>query len=327
MRKRLFKRKIHYTYNPETAKYEPQPFSYRRLLVQIGSHSIAGILTGLLFFAIFVFTFNTPSERSLRNENIALQAQYNVLQSRLDAYQGVLSDIQSRDNNMYRVLLHTDSLPTSVRKGSLSPARYESLLRSTNSQLAVEMTEQTDIIAKELYVQSKSFDELGQLAMQKEKMLRCIPAIQPVLNKDLRLITSGFGVRIDPVYKTARFHAGMDFSAPQDTKVFATGDGVITFVGWDQGLGNTVIIDHGFGYESVYAHLDNTNERKGVKVRRGDVIGAVGESGKATGYHLHYEVHYKGTPVNPINYFFMDLSPKEYDKMILQSNRMGETLD
>jgi murein DD-endopeptidase MepM/ murein hydrolase activator NlpD len=327
MKGKLLKKRIRYIYNAETDEYIQQPFSYKGLLMQILGHSAAGILSGLLFFTIFVFTFDSPNEQTLRKENRQLHAQYDLLQRKLVNMQSVLSDIKDRDNNMYRAILHTDTIPSEVRRGTFNPERYESLMRLTNSEFAIEVTKKVDAIAKQIYVQSRSFDELASLATQKEQMLRCIPAIQPVLNKDLKLITSGFGVRIDPVYKTPKFHSGMDFNAPRGVDVYATGDGVVVEASWDQGYGNCIVIDHGFGYQTLYAHLDSYSTRRGAKVKRGDIIGKVGASGKATGYHLHYEVHYKGTPINPQNFFYMDLSPKDYDRMVQMSNKTGVTFD
>ena len=197
----------------------------------------------------------------------------------------------------------------------------------TNSQLASDLTMKIDLLAKETYIQAKSYDELLELAKTQEVRMENLPAIQPVLNKDLKRTASGYGMRIDPVYHVRRFHAGMDFSAPVGTDVFATGNAKVIFTGWKQGYGNTVELDHGFGYTTLYAHLYKIIVRKGQNVKRGDVIALVGNTGKSTGPHLHYEVRYQDKPVDPRNFYFYDLTPEQYDQMIQLSNNFGHMLD
>jgi murein DD-endopeptidase MepM/ murein hydrolase activator NlpD len=184
-----------------------------------------------------------------------------------------------------------------------------------------------DEIRKQIYIQSRSYDDLVKLAKSKEEMLECIPAIQPVMNKDLKKMASGYGWRIDPVYRTRRFHAGMDFAAATGTDIFATGKGTVVATGWQQGYGNCVQINHGFGYLTLYGHMSKINVRNGQKVKRGEVIGEVGNTGKSTGPHLHYEVHLRGTVMNPHHFYFMDLSPAEYDRMIQMSENSGQMMD
>jgi len=184
-----------------------------------------------------------------------------------------------------------------------------------------------DMLNRQLYIQSQSFDEVVELFKDHDQMLSCIPAIQPVSNKNLKQTASGYGMRIDPIYKTAKFHAGMDFSANIGTPIYATGDGVVKKAGWQSGYGKIIIINHGFGYETWYAHLNDYDVRVGQKVKRGEVIGEVGNTGKSTGPHLHYEVHLKGKVVNPVNYYFMDLSAEDYDKMIELAANQGKVFD
>jgi murein DD-endopeptidase MepM/ murein hydrolase activator NlpD len=197
----------------------------------------------------------------------------------------------------------------------------------TNSEIVVGTSKKLNELKKQLYIQSKSYDDLILLAKNKEAMLECIPAIQPILNKDLTRTASGFGWRIDPVYHTRRFHEGMDFTAPIGTDIYATGNGTIQLAGWKQGYGNTVEINHGFGYKTLYGHMHQIKVRIGQKVKRGEVIGTVGSTGKSTGPHLHYEVHFKGQVMNPQNYYFLDLSPEEYDRMVQMSNNAGQMFD
>jgi murein DD-endopeptidase MepM/ murein hydrolase activator NlpD len=206
--------------------------------------------------------------------------------------------------------------------------RYKSLEGYNNSDLVIETSARLDRIRKKIYVQLKSFDDLILLAKEKEDMLRCIPAILPISNKDLTRTASGYGLRIHPYYKISKFHYGMDFTAPTGTDVYATGDGTISaVVNARRGLGNHVIIDHGFGYTSLYAHLERANVRVGQKVRRGDVIGFVGNTGMSLASHLHYEIRINGVNVDPVNYYFNDLSAEEYERMIEIASRTGQSFD
>ena len=204
---------------------------------------------------------------------------------------------------------------------------YEELARMTNSQLTADLALKVDLLEKGLYVQAKSYEDLVEMAKTQEVRMENIPAIQPVMNKDLTRVASGYGVRIDPVYHVRRMHTGMDFTAPTGTDVYATGNGSVSFVGWKQGYGNTVIVNHGFGYSTLYAHLYKSLVRVGQKVKRGDVIALVGNTGKSTGPHLHYEVRLQDKPIDPRNFYFYDLSPEDYDRMIQLSNNFGEMLD
>lgn len=257
-----------------------------------------------------------------------MQAQYKVLDHQMEEMQAVLTDMQQRDDNLYRAILQSEPIPLTVRQ-AISGNRefYEQLLSMTNSEIVVNTSKKAASLRKQLYIQSKSYDELVVSAKNKERMLECIPAIQPVMNKDLKRMASGYGWRIDPIYRTRRFHAGMDFTAPIGTDIFATGNGTIQSVGWEQGYGNTVKINHGFGYMTLYAHMSKFNVKPGQKVKRGDIIGEVGNTGKSTGPHLHYEVHFKNQVMNPQNYYFLDLSPADYDKMMQMSNNSGMMMD
>ena len=251
-----------------------------------------------------------------------------MLNSQVDQMQIVMTDLQQRDDNLYRVLFGAEPIPLSIRQGTQRKIDYyEQLGQMTNSQLVADLALKVDILEKELYVQAKSYDEIVELTKTKEIRMEHIPAIQPVMNKDLKRVASGYGMRIDPVYHVRRFHQGMDFTAPTGTEVFATGNAKVEFAGWKQGYGNTVILDHGYGYKTLYAHLYKILVRKGQKVRRSDVIALVGNTGKSTGPHLHYEVRLNGRAVDPRNYYFYDLSPEEYDQMIQLSNNFGEMLD
>lgn len=317
-----------YKINPQTLAMEQVEHGIRYWLRQTGMYIFAGIVLGIIFLFLFLLCFPSPREKQLLREKDELQSKLELLDQQVDQMQIVMSDLQQRDDNLYRVLFGAEPIPLSIRKGTQRKiAYYEQIARMTNSQLSADLSYKVDMLEKELYVQAKSYDEILEMAKTQEIRMENIPAIQPVLNKDLKRIASGYGMRIDPVYHVRKFHQGMDFTAPTGTEVFATGNAKVKFSGWKQGYGNTVILDHGFGYETLYAHLYKSLVRKGQKVRRSDIIALVGNTGKSTGPHLHYEVRLNGRPVDPRNYYFYDLSPEEYDQMIQLSNNFGHMLD
>lgn len=321
-------RKVYYIYNPTTRTYDRVYPTFRQRMVNFLKRLFVGMGLGAGSFILLIWIFGSPSEKELRIENSRLLAQYNVLSRRLDEALGVMQGIQQRDDNLYRVVLQADPVADAVRKAGFGGTnRYEELMDMANSDLVVNTTQKMDMLNRQLYIQSKSFDEVVDLFKNHDEMLNCIPAIQPVANKNLKYTASGYGMRIDPIYKTAKFHNGMDFSANIGTPVYATGDGVIKKAGWQSGYGKIIIVSHGFGYETWYAHLNKYNVRVGQKVVRGEVIGEVGNTGKSTGPHLHYEVHVKGKVVNPVNYYFMDLSAEEYDQMIELAANQGKVFD
>ena len=317
-----------YKINPETLAMEQVEHDWGYWIRQTGIYIIAGIILGILFLFLFQTFFPSPREKQLQREKETLQSQLEVLNHQVDQMQIVMVDLQQRDDNLYRVLFGAEPIPLSIRQGTQQKIEYyENIAQMTNSQLAADLTLKVDMLAKEIYTQAKSYDEVLAMSKTQEIRMENIPAIQPVMNKDLKRVASGYGMRIDPVYHVRRFHQGMDFTAPTGTEVFATGNAKVKFAGWKQGYGNTVILDHGFGYETLYAHLYKSLVRKGQKVRRSDIIALVGNRGKSTGPHLHYEVRLNGRPVDPRNYYFYDLSPEEYDQMIQLSNNFGHMLD
>ena len=321
-------RKVYYIYNPRTQTYDRIYPTVRQRALSILRRLFIGMGLGAGCFIVLLLVFGSPSEKELRIENSRLLAQYNVLSRRLDDAMGVLQDIQQRDDNLYRVILQADPVSPVIRQAGFGGTnRYEELMDLANSKLVVNTTQKLDVLSKQLYIQSKSFDDVVDMCKNHDEMLKCIPAIQPISNKDLRKTASGYGTRIDPIYGTTKFHSGMDFSAHPGTDVYATGDGTVVKVGWETGYGNTIEIDHGFGYLTRYAHLQSYNTKVGKKVVRGEVIGKVGSTGKSTGPHLHYEVHVKGKVVNPVNYYFMDLSAEDYEKMIQLAANHGKVFD
>jgi murein DD-endopeptidase MepM/ murein hydrolase activator NlpD len=317
-----------YKINPDTLAMEQVEHGFRYWLRQTGIYILAGIVLGIGFLYLFLIFFPSPREKQLLREKATMESQLEVLNSQVDQMQVVMTDLQQRDDNLYRVLFGAEPIPLSVRQGAQRKIDYyEQLAKMTNSELAADLTLKVDLLEKEIYVQAKSYDEVAQMAKEQEIRMENIPAIQPVMNKDLKRVASGYGMRIDPVYHVRKFHQGMDFTAPTGTEIFATGNARVEFTGWKQGYGNTVILDHGYGYKTLYAHLYKSLVRKGQKVRRSDIIALVGNTGKSTGPHLHYEVRLNGKPVDPRNYYFYDLSPEEYDQMIQLSNNFGQMLD
>lgn len=321
-------RKVYYIYNPKTRTYDRIYPTIRQRMVSYLRSLVFGIGIGAGSFLLLLFIFGSPSEKNLLTENSRLQAQYNILSRRLDEALHVMQRLQQRDDNLYRVIMQANPVTDALRTASYGKTnRYEEWMDMANSKLVVNTTQKMDLLARQIYIQSKSFDEVVELCKQHDEMLASIPAIQPVANKNLKQTASGYGTRIDPIYKTVKFHEGMDFSANVGTPVYVTGNGKVTQAGWDGLYGNSITIDHGFGYVTRYAHLSKIKVRRGQKVIRGEVIGEVGSTGKSTGPHLHYEVHVKGKVVNPVNYYFMDLSADDYDRMVEMAANHGNVYD
>ena len=322
----MAKKKYHI--NPETLALERVEQGFVYWLSRSGWYILMGVCLGVLFFFLFFWFFPSPREQQLMQQNKNLEAQLQVINQQVDQLQLVATDLAQRDDNLYRVLFGAEPIPLSVRQGATRKMTYyEQMAQMTNSKLLSELSLKVDLLEKELYVQAKSYDELTLMAKDQEIRIENLPAIQPVLNKDLKRVASGWGWRVHPIYHTKKFHYGMDFSAPSGTEVYATGNAKVKFVGWKQGYGNSVVLDHGYGYETLYAHLYKQLVHVGQKVKRGDIIALVGNTGQSVGPHLHYEVHINGKAVDPRNYYFIDLSPEEYDQMVQLSNNFGQMLD
>lgn len=321
--------KIQYRYNPKTLIYEKVEVGFSRRFFRFLSYVVTGSVFAAVVMLFAYSYFDSPKEKQLKRENSQLQLQYDILNKKIEQFSVILEDIQNRDDNIYRVIFEAEPIPATIRKAGFGGVnRYKHLEGYKNSELVTETTKRLDNVAKQLYIQSKSFDEVYSLAKQKEKMLASIPAIQPLSNKDLTRMASGFGYRVDPVYKTNKFHSGMDFTAPAGAEVYATGNGKVVFIERAaNGYGNHVIIDHGFGYQTLYAHLSSIDVRPGQQVKRGDIIGKVGNTGKSVGPHLHYEVVKNNVKINPVNFYFNDLTAEEYEKMILISSASNQALD
>ena len=321
----------------ETYYYDKKSLSYKKISSQetllgkifkyiMSSLIIASIITVILFSSI-----DSPKEKKLKREIQNLELQYISIMKELKQAELVLDDIQKRDDNIYRMIFGIDPIDESIRKSGFGGAnRYEQYKGYNYSELIVEAKKNIHQLQKQLFIQSKSFDEVIELAMNKADMLACIPAIQPISNENLKRMASGFGRRIDPIYKTKKFHYGMDFSAPIGTPVYATGDGIIEKTKSSRSkkdYGNYILINHGYDYQSFYAHLDKVLVSKGKKVKRGDLIGYVGNTGKSTAPHLHYEVRYKKQKINPVNFYHSDLSPEEYEQMLFMASQENQSFD
>ncbi len=319
----------HYIFNQLTQNFEVLETSkskkiLRAILVFLGFLGVA------FLFAILLFTFfRSPKEMMQARELEFMKLQYEILNDRLSNMELLLEDLEQRDNDLYRVMFEADPIPYATRSSGFSgPNRYDTLYGYVNSNLAIGAARKLDNIKSRMYHQSVSYDELFDMARNKSDMLAHIPAILPLKQTAIKFISSSFGHRPDPIYKVTKFHYGVDFSARMGTEVYATGDGVVTTVEHSMwGYGNMVVIDHDYGYITRYAHLQKAVVKKGQKVKRGQLIGYVGNSGKTTGVHLHYEVRKNNVPINPINFFYNDLTPDEYEQILEQSALPTQTMD
>lgn len=324
-------KKIKYYYNPETLSYKRiinrKRTKVRNVLLFLLAAALFGSLT--MFLMVNTRFFYTPREVSLQREIKHYETNYQILNKKMEQMEEVMANIQERDNNMYRLYFEAAPISEEQRRSGFGGVnRYEHLENYDNSKLIISTTKRLEILQKQLVVQSRSLDEIAGLAKEKEKFLSSIPAIQPVDNKDLTRMASGFGWRNDPFTKARKFHNGMDFTAPQGTPVYAAGDGVVTRADdASSGYGKHIRIDHGYGYVSLYAHLHNYNAKAGQKVKRGDIIGFVGSTGRSQAPHLHYEIIKDGEHINPIHFYYGNLTSDEYAEMIRVSTQENQSLD
>ena len=318
-----------YYYDTKTLSYKQIKLSKFKKIRNLLYFLIGSGITGLAMMLIFFQFFDSPKEKILNREIKQITSQYEIIQKKLEQVEIVLDDMQKRDDNIYRVIFEADPIPKSIRKAGYGGInRYQELTGYKNSDLIINTNKKLDQITKQLYIQSKSFDDIIELAKNKTEMLASIPAIQPVSNKDLSRMASGYGYRIHPIYKTRKFHAGMDFSAKTGTPIYATGNGKVSKVKRSRrGYGNHVIIDHGYGYKTLYAHMSKYIVKKKQKVKRGDIIGYIGNTGTSVAPHLHYEVHKNGKKLNPVNFYYNDLNADEYEKMLEISSQNNQSFD
>ncbi|MBG0859085.1 MAG: M23 family metallopeptidase [Bacteroidales bacterium] len=320
---------IRYKFNPESLSFDKIRLGFGAVLLRSLAYFVGSILVAFIYYLIFAIFIDSPKEKSLKREIEQLTLQYDLIHREMANLEKVISQLQETDDNLYRTIFEAEPIPATLREAGVGGInRYKELEGYDNSSIVIETTRNLDRLRKKVYIQSKSFDDLITLAKEKEDMLKAIPAIIPISNKDLTRTASGFGLRIHPIYKITKLHAGMDFTAPTGTEVYVTGDGTVATVqSSKRGLGNHIIINHGYGYTSIYAHLDGLNVRPGQKVQRGDVIGFVGNTGMSIAPHLHYEIKLNGINVDPVNYYFNDLSPEEYEKMVEIASKTGQSFD
>tara|TARA_B100000902_G_C27261635_1_gene891130 strand:+ start:47 stop:1024 length:978 start_codon:yes stop_codon:yes gene_type:complete len=323
--------KTKYYFDSESLSYKPIVKS-RTLQV---SNFILFILSAVIFgvFSLFILLtsniISTPKEIIQQRELENLVLQYDLMNLKLKQIENVLENVQERDNNLYRVYFEASPIPQSQRTAGFGGVnRYKDLEGYQNSKIIVDASKRLDVLSKQLVVQSKSLDEIEYLASNKVDLLAAIPSIQPIRNKDLKRVASGYGYRKDPFTKKPRMHWGMDFTAPRGTPIYATGDGIVKRAdNRAAGFGKHIRIDHGFGYVSLYAHMSKYKVKRGQKVKRGEIIGYVGNTGRSAGPHLHYEIFKDGKKINPLNFYYGNLSAEEFDILLNLANQENQSLD
>ncbi|MDX1285892.1 MAG: M23 family metallopeptidase, partial [Draconibacterium sp.] len=296
-----------YKFNPDTLNYESIGLSWKEKFLKIFAYFSSSLALALVMVIVFLNLYETPRSKAIKRENQKLLTQYELMSKDLDKVEMVLTELQQRDDNIYRVIFEAEPIPSSVRKvGFGGTNQYTHLEDLNNSDLVISTAHKLNVVTKEAYILSKSYDDVLEMALNKEKMLAALPAIMPVKNEDLKRTSSGWGYRMHPIYKVTKMHWGQDFTAPIGTPVFATGDGKVKALRGSKrskvDMGLYLVLDHGYGYETLYGHLDGFNVKRGQKVKRGDIIGFVGNTGGSTAPHLHYEVHKNGKKVNPAYY-------------------------
>lgn len=324
-------KKVKYYFDAENLAYRKIETKKRKRFGYIALFLLSSAVFGVLSFILLLNTpfFETPKDRLQAREIDNLKLRYAILNNKMGELEEVLENIEERDNNIYRTYFNTSIIPDEQRKAGFGGVnRYKELEGYNNSELVINTSKRMDVLSKQAAIQSSSLDEIVKLAKEKEKLLAAIPAIQPIKNENLKQMASGFGYRSDPFTKVRKFHAGMDFTAKSGTPIYATGDGIVARAdNTASGYGNHIVIRHGFGYETLYAHLSKYKVRKGQKVQRGDIIGYVGSTGRSEAPHLHYEVHKNGEVVNPINYYYGNISAAEYAVISKLANQENQSLD
>ncbi|MBN2681420.1 MAG: M23 family metallopeptidase [Bacteroidales bacterium] len=311
--------KIKYKFNPETLSYEKLNRSIGRQLLRILPPVISvGFVSFLLSFFVIGTIIDSPKDKKMKQENAQYEAHFIAMNERIVQLEKIVAELGERDDNIYRSLFNQKPIPNRLRNPGVGGTNsYEDLEKLSHSDLIISVAKKLDMIERQVVIQSKSYDKLTELASKRKEMLNSIPAIIPVKQKDMNGIVSYFGPRKHPILGYVRMHSGIDISAPKGTKVYASGDGTVVDASWNSGgYGRMIVIDHGFGYRTVYAHLHAISVRKGQTVKRGEIIGKVGSTGLSVSSHLHYEVRINNKPVDPINFFFKDMSPVEYDAIL-----------
>ncbi|MFN4006330.1 MAG: peptidoglycan DD-metalloendopeptidase family protein [Chitinophagaceae bacterium] len=322
-------KKVKYYYNTHTLRYEKLEVPFRVKLLRVFGFIAAALVTAIIIVAVAFQYIERPQETLLKQQNKELQQNYTILRKQIEALTAQMDELSKRDNEVYRSVFEADPIPDSARLVAMEKNKELALLATlSENDMVASMTQQLNTLSKRIAYQEKSYSEIAGMVKNKERLLKAIPAIQPVSNKNLNRIASGFGYRIDPVYKVTKFHAGLDFTAPQGTPIYATADGRVKEAGYNSsGYGNHVVINHGYGYETLYGHMVRIKARAGQSIKRGEVIGYVGSTGKSTGPHCHYEVHKNGKPVDPIYFFYNDLSPEQFDRLLKVAAAANQSLD
>ena len=322
-------KKIKYYYNTHTLRYEKLETPLRVKLLRVFAFIATAIVTSAII-SYFAFQFvGSPNEKLLKAQNERLQDRYEELGARTKSIQQQMAELEKRDNAVYRSIFEADPIPDSARAKAMEMQKEIAKVEGMEGfELIQSIHTSLNNLTNRINAQKKSYDELKVLMNNKEKILAATPAIQPVSNQDLRRIASGFGHRIDPIYKTIKMHAGLDFSAPQGTPIYATANGRVKIAGQSSGgYGIYVVINHGYGYETLYGHMVRTKARAGQQIKRGEIIGYVGSTGKSTGPHLHYEVHKNGHKIDPVYFFYNDLSPQQFNDLLKRAQTANQSFD
>ncbi|MDR2979310.1 MAG: M23 family metallopeptidase [Bacteroidales bacterium] len=314
-----------YHFNPETLSFEKKKISIKDILKKVVWFAASALSFSVLVLWISFYLFDSPKEKMLQRENNELKQALKSVNRRLDVMNTMLLDIEERDDEVYRTIFETDPMPRAVKFSSLyKQTKYDELNSTEAALLLNEIRGKSDLLTLRLAEESRSLDTVMELAQSQSEMLAAIPAIRPL--KNMYRITSGFGNRYHPILKTLRPHTGIDIAAPKGTPVYATADGVVSYEAAGSGYGITVILNHGYSYQTVYGHLSKKVVKVGQKVKRGQIIGYVGNTGLSMGSHLHYEVIKGGKYVNPVHYFFSDITPEEYDEILKSSQEVNQAL-
>jgi murein DD-endopeptidase MepM/ murein hydrolase activator NlpD len=322
-------KKIKYFYNTHTLRYEKLETPLRVKLLRILGFVAASLVSALIIVSIAFRYLDSPKEKLLKQQYESAQQQLDFMSGRVSKLQQQMAELEQRDNEVYRSIFEANPVPDSARIQEMEKQKeFQKVAKMNLDDIPASVAENLNNLAKRVAYQNRSFDEIEDLIRNKEKLLASTPAIQPVSNKNLNRIASGFGYRVDPVYKTTKFHAGLDFAAPQGVPIYATADGRVTTAGNSgNGFGNHVVIAHGYGYETLYGHMFRVKARNGQTVKRGEIIGYVGNTGKSTGPHLHYEVHKNGKPLDPVYFFYNDLTPEQYDRLLKMAAASNQSFD
>lgn len=322
-------KKIKYYYNTNTLRYEKLDTPLRVTLLRVLGFIAASIVTALIIVSIAFRYIDSPKEKILRRQYEQARQDYDILNDNVKKLQGQMAELEKRDNDVYRAIFEANPIPDSARAKAMEKQKEIQLVQSMEvSDLQGSVASTLNNLIKRVAYQKKSYDEITNFIKNKEVLLASTPAIQPISNKNLNRIASGFGYRIDPVYKTVKMHAGLDFAAPQGTPIYATANGTIQIAGnTGDGYGNHVVINHGYGYETLYGHMYRVKARRGQRIKRGEVIGYVGSTGKSTGPHCHYEVHKNNRPVDPVYFFYNDLTPEQFDRLLKMAAASNQSFD